>query len=50
MKQVILSMAVVLVAAAILAGTVLYTIAVLRSMQMRILTGELSAVTHVNLE
>ena len=41
------SMAVVMVAAAILAGTVLYTIFVLRTVQMRILTGEMAVITQI---
>ena len=40
-------MAVVMVAAAILAGTVLYTIFVLRTVQMRILTGEMAVTTQI---
>ena len=50
LKQVIWSMAVVMVAAAILAGTVLYTVFVLRTVQMRILTGELAAITQIELD
>lgn len=49
LKQVIWSMAVVLIAAGILAGTVIYTVSVMRTAQMRILTGELSAITQTDL-
>lgn len=42
-------MAVVLIAAGILAGTVIYTVSVMRTAQMRILTGELSAITQTDL-
>ena len=42
-------MAVVLIAAGILAGTVIYTVSVMRTVQMRILTGELSAITQTDL-
>lgn len=40
MKQVIWSMAVVLVAAGILAGAVFYTVSAMRTAQLQILTGE----------
>ena len=40
LKQVVISMVVVLIAAGILAGMVLYTVALMRSGQQRILTGE----------
>ena len=45
MKQVVLSMIAVMIAAAIFAGMVFYSIGVIRSAQMRILTGEITAVT-----
>ena len=41
-------MAVVLLAALILAGTVIYTVSVMRAVQMQILTGELTAVTQTD--
>lgn len=40
MKQVLLSMAAILIAAGIFAGMVLYSISFLRTVQLRILTGE----------
>ena len=40
LKQVVISMVVVLIAAGILTGMVLYTVALMRSGQQRILTGE----------
>ena len=40
LKQILLSMAAVLIAAGIFAGMVLYSMAVIRAAQMRILTGE----------
>ena len=40
LKQVVISMVIVLIAAGILAGMVLYTVALMRSAQLRILTGE----------
>ena len=40
LKQVVISMVVVLIAAGILTGMVLYTVALMRSAQQRILTGE----------
>ena len=41
MKQVMLSMVAVLIAAAIFVGMVLYTLAVIRNAQIKILTGEI---------
>ena len=41
MKQVMLSMVAVLVAAAIFVGMVLYTLAVMQEAQIKILTGEI---------
>ena len=41
MKQVMLSMVAVLIAAGIFAGMVLYTLAVIRTAQIKILTGEI---------
>ena len=41
MKQVMLSMVAVLIAAAIFVGMVLYTLAVMRDAQIKILTGEI---------
>ena len=41
MKQVMLSMVAVLIAAGIFAGMVLYTLAVIRNAQIKILTGEI---------
>jgi len=48
-KQVIWSMVVVLMAAFILAGTVIYTVSVLRTAQIRILTGEMAVVEQTDL-
>jgi len=45
LKQVVLSMVAVLIAAGIFAGMVLYTLAVMRDAQIRILTGEISVST-----
>ena len=42
MKQVVLSMIAVLIAAGIFAGMMLYTLAVIRDAQIRILTGEIA--------
>ena len=41
MKQVMLSMVAVLIAAAVFVGMVLYTLAVMRDVQIKILTGEI---------
>ena len=41
MKQVMLSMVAVLIAAAVFVGMVLYTLAVMRDAQIKILTGEI---------
>lgn len=41
MKQVMLSMVAVLIAAAVFVGMVLYTLAVMRDTQIKILTGEI---------
>ena len=41
MKQVMLSMVAVLIAAVVFAGMVMYTIAVMRDAQIKILTGEI---------
>lgn len=43
LKQVLLSMAAVMLAALIFAGMVLYTISVIRAAELRILTGEMAA-------
>jgi len=42
LKQVMISMVVVMLAAGILAGTVLYSVSVMRQVQLDILTGELA--------
>ena len=42
MKQVVLSLVAILIAAGIFAGMVVYTIAMIRVAQMRILTGEIA--------
>ena len=39
MKQVVISLAVIMISAGILAGMVLYTVTVMRDMETRILTG-----------
>ena len=43
MKQVIISMVVVLLAAGLFAGMVLYSVSVMRRTQLRILTGEFAS-------
>jgi len=42
LKQILLSMAAVLIAAGIFVGMILYTMAVIRTAQIRILTGEMT--------
>ena len=42
-------MAVVMLAALLLAGTVIYTVSVMRAVQMQILTGELPPVTRTDI-
>ena len=42
LKQILLSMAAILIAAGIFAGMILYTMAVIRTAQIRILTGEMT--------
>ena len=49
MKQAILTVCAIAVAAGILAATVLYSISVLRECERRILTGDLSGVQRTNL-
>ena len=44
MKQVIISMVVVLLAAGLFAGMVIYSVSVMRQTQLRILVGELASV------
>ena len=46
MKQVMWSMVAILIAAGIFAGMVLYSIAVIRDAQIRILTGEFSVSSY----
>jgi len=48
LKQVMISMVVVMLAAGILAGTVLYSVSVMRQVQLDILTGELAVVEQTD--
>ena len=49
LKQVLWSMAVVMIAAGILAGMVIYTVSVMRAAQLRILSGDLTVITQSDL-
>ena len=49
MKQAILTICAIAMAAGILAVTVLYSVSVLRECERRILTGELTSVQYTNL-
>jgi len=50
LKQAVVSMIVVLLAAGILAGMVLYSVSVMRQVQMKILTGEYIAASEPSQE
>ncbi|MBR2423362.1 MAG: hypothetical protein IKB09_13600 [Oscillospiraceae bacterium] len=50
LKQVIISMVVVLIAAGILTGMVLYSVTLLRAAERRILTGEIAVYTEKSFE